>query len=147
MKRLTFIVAVLMVAGGATMPLPTPKFAALLPVPQFVPMPQWTAETVTVVAEQPVVKHTGKPTVRPMRVAHSVNLYVHPCLMCRGQHLRNMHGRTYAEANKELWKWDRRHPELHRTQAQPKVQPQQCCPDGNCGGWYPGKLLGRGRGR
>lgn len=139
------IALIFVVTAGAKFPVP------IFPDVSF-PLPVWTADTVTVVAEEAIIRHSAKPTVRPMRVPHGRNSNLHRCLcesMCGGQHLVNGHGMTNDEWNREkLWRSQSRllayHNRLHVKQPKPRVQPQQCCPDGNCGG---GRLFGRLRGR
>ena len=79
--------------------------AVLLPVPIFrtpsLPAPRWTAETE--VAEVQV--HSGKPTVKPAVLSHSHRSWGRcGCLMCLGQHLRNMHGVSYKTLEGRRWK-------------------------------------------
>lgn len=98
-----------------------------------VPTPAWLANSdpvpapafeVVLIAE-PEVKHTAKPTVKPMRIAHSLGMYV--CcdqMMCGGQHLRNYHGLTYRQAEVAIRNFDREHRRLHAEQPKPKPRPK-----------------------
>ena len=79
--------------------------AVLLPVPIFrtpmLPAPRWIAETEVV----EVQIHEAKPTVKPAVLSHSYRGWGKcGCLMCLGQHLRNMHGISYKELEGRQWK-------------------------------------------
>ena len=122
MRPLTFIIAVLMVCGGAKLPMP--KFSVTLPVPV------WTTE----IAKVPVVEqvHTAKPTVKPIVLTHSYRGWPGcSCAMCRGQHLRNAHGKTTTTLDRIGYRgWATYHAKLHKDGVAPK--PKSRCPGGVC---------------
>lgn len=96
------------------------------------------------VEQVPIVEvtHTAKPTVKPMLVAHSVSMRMCPCPMCRGQHLRNMHGCNLREAERNLGRnFTSYHRKLHATQPKPEPKKPSGCAGGQCypqrRGWLP----------
>jgi hypothetical protein len=114
---------------------PLPRIAVRKPLPP----PAFQVRIV-----EPERVHSAKPTVRPMRIAHTyrgTGCRV-SCMMCLGQHLRNYHGSTSVQLNGMGYaRWIKYHGSLHDTQPQPKRKPG--CEDGNCGG---GGYTGGGRG-
>lgn len=124
--------------SGATFP--SPVFPT-----RSMPRPVWTSDTVTelrlaapIQVVEPEFEHTAKPTVKPVVLNHNYRTTSHQrwCMMCLGQHLRNMHGEKYNNLDKVGYRnWVKYHEQLHdrgtvtaSRKSTPVTSPVYCVP-------------------